>query len=109
MERGASRCTWPRPIRRFSASCSRAPKVIGSGSSRTANEFPMNSKSNLATSALYVPITLVQKFGKYYLLRKLAEGGMAEIFLAKQVGAEGFERDVVVKRMLEHLTNSSDE
>jgi serine/threonine-protein kinase len=38
------------------------------------------------------------------LLTKLAEGGMAEIFLAKQVGPEGFERDVVVKRMLKSLT-----
>ena len=46
----------------------------------------------------------VKAFGKYVLVRKLAEGGMAEIFLAKQVGAEGFERNVVIKRMLQHLT-----
>src|SRR5262245_51418827 len=31
---------------------------------------------------------------------------MAEIYLAKQVGAEGFERDVVLKLMLAHLTSS---
>ena len=29
----------------------------------------------------------VQRYGKYFLVRKLAEGGMAEIFLAKQLGA----------------------
>ena len=46
----------------------------------------------------------VKRFGKYFLVRKLAEGGMAEIFLAKQVGAEGFERNVVIKRMLPHLS-----
>ncbi|MCI0672828.1 MAG: protein kinase, partial [Myxococcaceae bacterium] len=47
----------------------------------------------------------LQRFGKsYYLVRTLAEGGMAELFLAKQVGAEGFERDVVIKRMLPHLS-----
>lgn len=46
----------------------------------------------------------VRAFGKYFLVRKLAEGGMAEIFLAKQVGAEGFERNVVIKRMLSHLS-----
>src|SRR3954470_3103729 len=50
----------------------------------------------------------VRRFGKYYLVRKLAEGGMAEIFLAKQVGAEGFERNVVVKRMLKHLSSLPD-
>ncbi len=50
----------------------------------------------------------VQRFGKYFLVRKLAEGGMAEIFLAKSLGAEGFERDVVIKRMLKHLTGVPD-
>jgi serine/threonine protein kinase len=46
----------------------------------------------------------VRPYGKYFLVRKLAEGGMAEIFLAKQVGVEGFERNVVIKRMLQHLS-----
>ncbi len=46
------------------------------------------------------------RFDKYLLVRKLAEGGMAEIYLAKQVGAEGFERDVVIKLMLGNLSRS---
>lgn len=50
----------------------------------------------------------VRPYGKYFLVRKLAEGGMAEIFLAKQVGAEGFERNVVIKRMLQHLSSVPD-
>ncbi|MFL5349089.1 MAG: protein kinase domain-containing protein [Hyalangium sp.] len=50
------------------------------------------------------PVTPLRRFGKYVLIRKLAEGGMAEIFLAKQLGAEGFERDVVIKCMLDHFT-----
>ncbi|MBI3182540.1 MAG: protein kinase [Myxococcales bacterium] len=50
----------------------------------------------------------VRPYGKYFLVRKIAEGGMAEIFLAKQVGAEGFERNVVIKRMLQHLSNVPD-
>ncbi len=45
-------------------------------------------------------LTLPQPFGKYLLIRKLAVGGMAEIFLAKSRGAEGFQRDVVIKRIL---------
>ncbi len=50
----------------------------------------------------------VQSYGKYFLIKKLAEGGMAEIFLAKQLGVEGFEKNVVIKRMLPHLSAASD-
>jgi serine/threonine-protein kinase len=38
--------------------------------------------------------------GRYTILGKLADGGMAEIFLASQHGAEGFERPIVLKRIL---------
>ncbi len=41
--------------------------------------------------------------GKYQLVRKLATGGMAEVFLAKAAGPMGFEKDLVVKRILPHL------
>ncbi|GHG93669.1 hypothetical protein GCM10012319_56220 [Comamonas sp. KCTC 72670] len=54
------------------------------------------------------PVPLLQPYGPYVLVRKLAEGGMAEIFLAKLLGADGFERNVVIKRMLPHLTNNPD-
>ncbi len=38
--------------------------------------------------------------GRYTIKGKLADGGMAEIFLAVQHGAEGFEKPVVLKRIL---------
>lgn len=41
--------------------------------------------------------------GPYRLVRRLATGGMAEIFLARQEGPEGFARELVVKRILPHL------
>jgi len=44
------------------------------------------------------------RFGKYTLLDRLAVGGMAEIFLARQAGMEGFEKTVVIKRILPRLT-----
>src|SRR5689334_10708459 len=50
----------------------------------------------------------IRPFGKYILVQKLAEGGMAEIFLAKQTGVEGFERNVVIKRMLAHLSRQDE-
>ena len=43
-------------------------------------------------------------FGKYLLQRKLAEGGMAEVFLARQSGEDGFDRPVVIKRILPRLS-----
>ncbi|QSQ17389.1 protein kinase domain-containing protein [Myxococcus landrumensis] len=54
------------------------------------------------------PPPLLRPYGPYVLVRKLAEGGMAEIFLAKLLGADGFERNVVIKRMLPHLSNIPD-
>ncbi len=40
---------------------------------------------------------------RYRVLEKIAHGGMAEIFLALQRGAEGFEKPVVLKRILPAL------
>jgi eukaryotic-like serine/threonine-protein kinase len=40
------------------------------------------------------------KFGKYTLIRKLASGGMAELFLAIQKSVAGFEKLLVIKRIL---------
>jgi serine/threonine-protein kinase len=41
--------------------------------------------------------------GKYQLVRKLATGGMAEVYLAKAAGPMGFEKTLVLKRILPHL------
>ncbi len=43
------------------------------------------------------------QIGKYVVRRKLAEGGMAEIYLATSQGAEGFEKEVVIKRVRSFL------
>jgi eukaryotic-like serine/threonine-protein kinase len=53
-----------------------------------------------------VDAPLPTRFGKYILLDRLAVGGMAEIFLARQEGMEGFEKTVVIKRILPALTRS---
>ncbi len=44
-----------------------------------------------------------ERLGNYELLNLLATGGMAEIYLARQTGVGGFERLVVVKKILPHL------
>ncbi|MBX3268833.1 MAG: serine/threonine protein kinase [Sandaracinaceae bacterium] len=43
------------------------------------------------------------RFGKYTLIRQIALGGMAELFLALQRSVAGFEKLIVVKRVLPHL------
>ncbi|MGE0871689.1 MAG: serine/threonine-protein kinase [Kofleriaceae bacterium] len=48
------------------------------------------------------------QLGRYELVRRLAVGGMAELFLAKATGINGFERLVVVKRILPHLAADSE-
>lgn len=47
-------------------------------------------------------------FGKYFLMKKLAAGGMGEIFLAKQQGPAGFQKVLVVKKILSHLTENKE-
>lgn len=49
-----------------------------------------------------------QIFGKYFLVDKIATGGMAEIFKAKTYSHGGFENLVVIKRILQHLGESEE-
>jgi len=46
------------------------------------------------------PIGLPARFGKYLLVELIAHGGMAEIFRAKSYGVSGFEKTIVIKRIL---------
>ncbi len=43
-------------------------------------------------------------FGKYYLTEKIATGGMAELYRAKRIGVAGFEKLLVIKKILPHLS-----
>ncbi|WP_407653847.1 serine/threonine protein kinase [Archangium lipolyticum] len=45
------------------------------------------------------------KLGRYQVLDKLATGGMAEVYLARATGPMGFEKELVVKRILPHLAS----
>ncbi len=50
----------------------------------------------------------MEAFGRYELIKKIATGGMAEIFLARQAGIEGFEKLLVLKRILPHLAENEE-
>ncbi len=47
-------------------------------------------------------------FDKYLLLGRVNVGGMAEVFLAKTFGAEGFERFVAIKRLLPQVMDNKE-
>src|ERR1043166_4689819 len=49
---------------------------------------------------------LPEQFGKYSLLGHLATGGMAEVWLARQLGMQGFEKIVVIKRARPELSDA---
>src|SRR6185436_18309221 len=46
-------------------------------------------------------------FGRYQLVERLAVGGMAEVFRATAPGDHGFQKQVVVKRLLPHLVTDA--
>jgi serine/threonine-protein kinase len=47
-------------------------------------------------------------FGRYVIRERMAEGGMGEVFLAVAVGADGFEKPVVIKRLLPKFAGRAD-
>lgn len=52
--------------------------------------------------------TDLQVFGRYLLIRRLSRGGMGEVYLAKTGQIQGFEKLVVIKRILPNLSNNPD-
>src|SRR3989338_3494536 len=53
-----------------------------------------------------MPEIETQEFGQYQLIEKIAQGGMAEIFLGKARDPHGIEKPVVIKRILPQIAAS---
>lgn len=48
------------------------------------------------------------KIGPYILTKKIAQGGMAELYLSDYIRGDGFRRTVAVKKVLPHLAENTD-
>jgi serine/threonine protein kinase len=68
--------------------------------SRAMTDANVAQAGESATTKLNADDTIL---GKYKIVNRLSEGGMAEVFLAKQIGIGGFEKPVALKRIQRHL------
>ena len=55
-----------------------------------------------------MPIGSEGKIGRYQLVKRLAVGGMADIWLGQEIGRRGYERTVVVKTIRDDLVDEED-
>jgi hypothetical protein len=53
-------------------------------------------------------IERMDRIGPYLLQKKIARGGMAELFLADYIRQDSFKRTVAIKRILPHLASNPD-
>ncbi len=54
------------------------------------------------------PVPSGTTFGQYVLEEHVATGGMAQVYKARMLGLEGFQKTVAIKRILPHLTSNEE-
>jgi len=79
-----------------------ASREGGSGAPATA------PPAGVAPSGTAGQAAVLEEYGNYYLLEKIAVGGMAELFKAQQRGVQGFQKIVAIKRILPHFSDNED-
>ncbi len=70
--------------------------------------FWLDHKAKARALAVKQDLERMDKIGPYLLHKKVATGGMAELFLSDYVREDGFRRRVAVKRILPHLAQNPD-
>ena len=96
------------PKVRSSPKVQSSPKVASSPKVRSSPKVQSNPQTTGRTSAgkgtnagggsaAVKPVNRPKQFGRYYLIDRLGEGGMAEVFTAVAFGAENFRRAFVIK------------
>jgi serine/threonine protein kinase len=85
-------------------------RIKGVSPDAVTGPVPTTGNTGLHAPAV-TPGPVVQQFltlGRYQLLSRLAVGGMAEVYLARQGELSGFKTLVVVKKVLPHLAVKPD-
>src|SRR5512134_1579131 len=62
----------------------------------------------MAAPEVLAPQGLPERLGRYEILLPIASGGIATMYLGRARGAGGFERDVAVKLVHEHLRENDE-
>jgi len=70
--------------------------------------FWADRKAKARALAVKMDLESMDRIGPYRLLKRVARGGMAELFLSDYVREDGFRRTVAVKRILPHLAENLD-
>ena len=87
--------------------------LLGVGRKRAGVGYQLEELSFLTVVAAQLGTVLhrwrgdAAQIDRYHLERRLGTGGMAEVFLAWQIGPGGFERKVALKRPLPHVSDDA--
>src|SRR5689334_12909444 len=93
-----------------SKSGSKSGSKTGSGSASGSKSGPTSASSSHSTSGPSGDKSdrsvsdKTPNFGRFRLVGRIGEGGMAEVYRAVMTGPEGFERELVLKRILPRLS-----
>src|SRR5262249_55068126 len=89
----------------------------GGGRARSLQLAPAGGRGESRGDALHVKLAGAMtissipaplRLGPYELLRRIATGGMAEVYLARRAGPHGFQKIVAVKRILPQYARDPD-
>ena len=70
--------------------------------------FLLNRSAKAKADRVLKEYENMDRIGPYVLVKKMAKGGMAELFLSDYLSEDGFRKQVAVKRILPHLAENTD-
>jgi len=100
----------PPPARVKPATLEAPPPATAAPSPPAKGPEPKPGKPTVTTVAPKSQTKAVEgtQFGQYVIEAHIATGGMAEVYKARMVGMEGFQKTVAIKRILSNLTDSEE-
>jgi uncharacterized membrane protein affecting hemolysin expression/tRNA A-37 threonylcarbamoyl transferase component Bud32 len=82
--------------------------MAGSLVAMAATLFLVEQRLKKRKMAMQKAMAGMTRIGPYLLTRKIAQGGMAELYLADYLREDGFRKTVAVKKVLPHLADNRD-